>query len=87
MDPTFLFASIMFGLFGSASLFYAKKKTSYRHAFLGIALIGFPYIVTDLTQCLAIGGALIFLLFWPWTPDLRTFPSFTKLPLNVRIRP
>jgi len=64
-DPGNLFASILFGLIGFAAFRYGKNIASGRHLILGIALMGFPYLVSSLWAMYGTGTALTVLLFWP----------------------
>lgn len=62
-DPAELFASILFGLIGTAVFMYGKKIASGRHLLIGIGLIGFPYFVSAVWLTYAIGIALCAALY------------------------
>lgn len=62
-DAASLVASFMIGLVGFALLGYGKKQQRFPHMVVGIALMVYPYFVPTAFLMVAIGLALIFLLW------------------------
>jgi len=46
-SPGALFASLLFGAIGMGALVYAKKMSAFKPAMLGVALMAYPYFVSD----------------------------------------
>ena len=61
LDPANLLASLMFGLVGTAYFLYGKKQSNIIVLVTGIALMVFPYFITELWKLIVIGIVLIFL--------------------------
>ncbi len=55
--------SMIFGFIGIAAITYARKAALTKPAFLGVALIAFPYFIPDVTIMYVVGAALTILLF------------------------
>ncbi|MDB5812902.1 MAG: hypothetical protein JWM03_1900 [Rhodocyclales bacterium] len=62
-SPAALFASILFGLIGAVAFGYGKKNASWRPMVVGVALVAFPYFVSETWLIYAIGSVLCVLLF------------------------
>jgi len=58
-----LFAQILFGAIGLAAFVYGKKQSSFKTMLLAVAIMGFPYVVSETWMLYAIGGVLTSLLF------------------------
>jgi len=63
-SPGVLFAGLIFGLIGIAAFTYGRKSAQFRPMGIGVALMAFPYFVSELWLIYAIGivlcGALYF---------------------------
>jgi hypothetical protein len=46
-SPGALFASLLFGAIGLGALVYARKMSALKPAILGVALMAYPYFVSD----------------------------------------
>ena len=57
-SPEALFAGIVFGAIGMASFVNGKRQSLMVPMVLGIALILFPYVVSDVIPLLLVGSAL-----------------------------
>jgi hypothetical protein len=62
-SPGALFASLLFGAIGMGALVYAKKMSAFKPAILGVALMAYPYLVSDNLLLWGIGIALTIALF------------------------
>ena len=63
-SPGGLFASLLFGAIGMGALVYAKKMSAFKPAILGVALMAYPYFVSDNGFLLwSVGIALTIALF------------------------
>jgi len=62
-SPAVLFAGLTFGLIGIAAFTYGRKQGQWQQMVIGIALIGFPYFVSETWLLYAIGVALCAALF------------------------
>lgn len=58
-----LFGQILFGAIGLAAFVYGKKQSSFKTMLLAVAIMGFPYVVSETWMLYAIGGVLTSLLF------------------------
>lgn len=63
MTPGNLFGSILFGAIGLAAFVYGKKAGSLKPVILGIALMAYPYFVSETWLMFTIGSALTAGLF------------------------
>lgn len=61
--PGALLAWLLFGAIGMAALFYARKMAAFKPAILGVALMAYPYFVSDTLWLWGIGVALTVALF------------------------
>jgi hypothetical protein len=61
--PGVLFASLVFGAIGMGALVYAKKMSIFKPAIIGVALMAYPYFVSDNLLLWGIGIALTVSLF------------------------
>ena len=64
-SPAYLFGLILFGLLGLAAYRYGKKNGRPQTRWLGLALMLYPYLISQTWQLYAIGGGLCAALyFW-----------------------
>jgi hypothetical protein len=57
-SPAELFGLIVFGLVGSAALFYGKRTQQWKRMVVGVALIVFPYFTSATWQLYTVGSVL-----------------------------
>lgn len=63
--PAALFGLILFGAVGLAAFIYGKKAGLWRPAIIGIALMVYPYFISDTWLLYALGcGLCCALFFW-----------------------
>jgi hypothetical protein len=62
-SPGALFASLLFGAIGLGALIYARKMSAFKPAILGVALMAYPYFVSDSLLLWGVGIALTIALF------------------------
>jgi hypothetical protein len=62
-SPGALFASLLFGAIGMGALVYAKKMSAFKPAIIGVALMAYPYFVSDNLLLWGIGIVLTISLF------------------------
>lgn len=62
-DPGYLFASMCVSGAGFVLFSYGRKQRRFPQTATGIVLMVYPYFVTNVGWMLAIGGALLALLF------------------------
>jgi len=58
-----LFGQILFGAIGLGAFVYGKKQSSFKTMLLAVAIMSFPYVVSETWMLYAIGGALTSILF------------------------
>lgn len=63
LDPTWLFLSMIPGGIGFVLFVYGKKQHRYPHMAAGLAMMGYPYLVTTVTG-MTVVGALICAALW-----------------------
>jgi hypothetical protein len=63
LDPGYLIASMLVSSVGFVLFSYGKKQRRFPQTALGIVLLVYPYFVTNVPVMLAIGAALLALLF------------------------
>lgn len=56
--PEVLFAWILFGAIGTAAFVHGKRQGLWIPMVLGIALMGFPYVVTETLPVFLVGTGL-----------------------------
>ena len=56
--PEALFGAIVFGAIGMGFFVYGKRQSLVKPMVLGIALMGFPYLVSDTVPLFIVGTAL-----------------------------
>ncbi|OGW79752.1 MAG: hypothetical protein A3G33_01735 [Omnitrophica bacterium RIFCSPLOWO2_12_FULL_44_17] len=64
MSATNLIAGIIFGGIGFVAFIYGKKQASWKPLAIGIALMAYPYFVSNTIALYAIGGLLTLSLFF-----------------------
>lgn len=57
-SPAYVFGLILFGVFGYAAYRYGKRTSHKVCKWLGIALILYPYVVSETWQLYAVGATL-----------------------------
>jgi hypothetical protein len=62
-SPGALFASLLFGAIGLGALVYARKMSAFKPAILGVALMAYPYFVSDNLLLWSVGIVLTIALF------------------------
>jgi hypothetical protein len=62
-SPAVLLASLIFGAIGAGALVYARKIKEFKPAILGVALMAYPYFVSNDLLLWGIGIALTVGLF------------------------
>ena len=63
-SPAYLIGAILFGIFGYAAYRYGKKNSNNTRKWLGIALMLYPYLISETWQLYAIGTALCGAVFF-----------------------
>jgi hypothetical protein len=63
-SPAYIFAAIVFGLMGLAAFRYGRKRGQPRTLWLGVALMFFPYAVSNTALMIAVGLALCGGIYW-----------------------
>ena len=63
-SPAALLGSILFGAIGFGAFVYGKKMVLYKPMVIGIALMAFPYFVSETWLMYAIGCALCLGLYF-----------------------
>ena len=58
-----IFAGIVFGSIGFAAFIYGKNQASFKPTFIGIALMAYPYFISNDILVWAIGAVLTASLF------------------------
>ncbi len=61
--PGSLFAAIVFGAVGLAAFLHGRRVGSIKAVLTGVALMAYPYFVSDTTLSVLIGLGLCFLLY------------------------
>ena len=61
--PGSLFAAILFGAIGMGAFVYGKRTGLAMPMILGVALMGYPYFVSDFWMTFGIGVGLCVLLY------------------------
>ncbi len=59
LDPTLLFLSLITGGIGFVLLVYGKKQGRWPHIVAGLAMMGYPYVVSTVTMTLVVGAAIV----------------------------
>lgn len=62
-SPTYLFGMILFSVLGYAAYRYGKKASNAATKWLGVALMFFPYAVSDTWLLYAVGAGLCAAVF------------------------
>ena len=58
-----MFASLFFGAIGMGALVYARKMAAFKPAIIGVALMAYPYFVSDNLLLWGVGIVLTISLF------------------------
>ena len=59
-----LFAGLLFSSIGFVGFVYGKRLSAWKPMFIGLALMAYPYFVSDTMALCAIGLACSAALFW-----------------------
>ena len=59
-----LFAALLFGTIGFAAFMYGKKAASWRPMTVGVALMIYPYFISEVWLLYVIGSTLCAMLFF-----------------------
>ena len=62
-SPAYIFAAILFGIIGYAAYRYGKKNSLGIPKWLGVALMLYPYAISETWQLYVIGGGLCVALY------------------------
>jgi hypothetical protein len=62
--PAYLFGMVLFGIIGFAAYRYGKKASRPQAKWLGVALMLFPYAVSQTWLIYLVGGVLCAGLYW-----------------------
>ncbi len=63
--PAYLFGAILFGIIGFAAYRYGRKNSHSAGIWLGIALMLYPYAISETWMLYSVGAGLCFgLYFW-----------------------
>jgi multisubunit Na+/H+ antiporter MnhC subunit len=62
-DPTLLFLSLISGGIGLVLFVYGKKQQRWPHLVSGLALMGYPYLVSTVTMTVVVGVAIVLALW------------------------
>jgi hypothetical protein len=63
-SPAYLLGSVLFGLIGFAAYRIGKQREASWTRWLGLALMLYPYAVSDTRLMYAVGAALCLALYW-----------------------
>lgn len=63
-SPAYLLGSILFGIIGVAAYRYGKRTSHGQTKWLGVALMLYPYAVSETWLLYAIGAALCAGVYW-----------------------
>ncbi len=63
-SPANLFASILFGAIGLGAFLFGKKSSRWQPMVFGVALMGYPYFISQTWLLYIIGSALCFGLYF-----------------------
>ncbi|OIO39344.1 MAG: hypothetical protein AUJ71_00855 [Candidatus Omnitrophica bacterium CG1_02_49_16] len=58
-----IFSGILFGAIGFSAFIYGKKQGEWKPMVIGAALMGFPYLITDIAAQYIVGALLTAALF------------------------
>ena len=59
-----LFAGLLFSSIGFVGFVYGKRMSAWKPMFIGIALMAYPFFISETTALCAIGLASSAALFW-----------------------
>ena len=62
-SPAELFGSLLFGVIGMAAVIYGKKSVEWKPMLIGVLLMTFPYLVSQIWLLYVIGCGLCAALF------------------------
>lgn len=65
MDPIALLLGIFFGVIGLGAWRHGRRTSEARPMVIGVALIGYSWLIEDPLISAAVGAALTLLIFWP----------------------
>ena len=62
--PAYLFGAILFGLIGFAAYRYGKNTSRPHAKWIGVALMLYPYVVSETWMVYVVGAGLCLGLYW-----------------------
>ena len=62
--PAYIFGALLFGIIGIAVYRYGKKANLAAHKWIGVALMLYPYGISETWMLYAIGAGLCVALYW-----------------------
>ncbi|MDD5250923.1 MAG: hypothetical protein PHY45_18240 [Rhodocyclaceae bacterium] len=62
--PAYLAGALLFSLVGFAAYRYGKKAARSQAKWIGVALMFYPYAISETWQLYAVGAALCASLYW-----------------------
>jgi hypothetical protein len=63
-SPTYIFGAVVFGLLGWAAFRFGRKRGRKLTLWLGVALMLYPYVVTNTVLMYAVGAAMCAGIAW-----------------------
>jgi hypothetical protein len=63
-SPAYIFGAVVFGLIGLAAFRYGKKNGKRTSLWIGVALMLYPYAVSNTVAMYVVGAALCGGLYW-----------------------
>jgi hypothetical protein len=63
-SPAYIIGAIIFSFLGLAAYYYGKRAEKGTVKWLGVALMFYPYVVTDTTMMYIVGVALCGAVYW-----------------------
>ena len=65
-SPTYMFGVILFSILGWTAYRYGKKASNLTTKWLGVALMLYPYLITETWQMYAVGTSLCVAVYLYW---------------------
>lgn len=64
--PSYIFGAIVFGIVGMVAFWHGRRAQNSRVRWLGVALMVYPYVVSQTWLLYAVGVALTAVVWWEW---------------------
>lgn len=64
--PVYILGAVVFGIIGMVAFAYGKRTQHRRTLWLGVALMFYPYAVSQTWLLYALGAALTAGVWWEW---------------------